>query len=90
MKICAEVCVKDEECCENEECRMWINYEEDLNCTEIAIKNNGRMNLKQVGLRMGISYVRVTQLEKQALRNLEKIKGIEKDIAILLEEDTIY
>ena len=71
MRICAEVCNKDKKSCENTECRMWIDYEEDLNCTEIAIKKKGSMTLKEVGKRLGISYVRVTQIEKEALNKME-------------------
>ena len=82
MKICAEVCVKDNKECENEECRMWIDYEKDLNCTEIAIKKNGAMTLKEIGSRLGISYVRVTQIEKEVLKKIQKID--------LLKEDTNY
>lgn len=82
MKLCAEVCKKDNKICNNEECRMWIDYKEDLNCTEIAIEKNGRMTLKEVGERLGISYVRVTQLEKEALKKIQNID--------LLKEDTNY
>jgi len=78
MKICAEECVKDKECCKKKECRLWIEYGEDLNCTEIAIKKNGFMTLKQVGERLGISYVRVTQIEKEVLKKIQKNNFIEK------------
>ena len=82
MKICAEVCKKDNNRCENKECRMWIDYEKDLNCTEISVKKNGAMTLKEIGARLGISYVRVTQIEKEALKKIQKID--------LLKEDTNY
>jgi DNA-directed RNA polymerase specialized sigma subunit len=72
MKICAEVCNKNNKCCDKKECRMWIDYEEDLNCTEIAVKKNGAMTLKEVGRRLGVSYVRVSQLEKDALNKVQK------------------
>jgi len=78
MKLCAEVCNKDKKCCDNKECRLWIDYGEDLNCTEIAIKKNGSMTLKEIGKRLGISYVRVTQIEKEALKKVEKNNFIEK------------
>lgn len=78
MKICAEICNKDNKCCDNKECRMWIDYEEDLNCTEIAVKKNGCMTLKEIGNRLGISYVRVTQIEKEALKKVQKNNFIEK------------
>jgi len=72
MRICAEVCQKDNKCCNQKDCRMWIDYNEDLNCAEIAIKKNGNMTLKQVGSRLAISYVRVSQIEKEALNKLQK------------------
>jgi hypothetical protein len=78
MKLCAEVCLKDNNLCDQEECRMWINYEDDLNCTEIAIKKNGAMTLKQVGDRLRISHVRVTQIEKEVLNKLQKNSFKEK------------
>ena len=67
MRICAEVCQKDNKCCNQKDCRMWIDYNEDFNCAEIAI-----MTLKQVGSRLAISYVRVSQIEKEALNKLQK------------------
>ena len=72
MKICADVCKKDNNRCENKECRMWSDYEEDLNCTEIAVDKNGTMTLKEVGQRLGVSYVRVSQIEKDALNKIQK------------------
>ena len=51
---------------------MWLDYADDLNCTHIAIKKNGRMTLKEVGERLNISYVRVTQIEKEAIKKLKK------------------
>ena len=40
------------------------------------------MTLTQIGERLGISYVRVTQIEKETLKKIEKID--------LLKEDTNY
>jgi len=79
MKLCAEVCVKDESSCKQKECRNWIKYDDDLNCVEIAVKKNGTMTLKQVGTRLGISYVRVAQLEKEAINKLQKKRFNKKD-----------
>jgi len=82
MKICAEICKKDNKKCYNEECRMWIDYDEDLNCTEIAINKNGSMTLKEAAKRLGICYVRVSQIEKAALKKVQNID--------LPKEDTNY
>jgi hypothetical protein len=78
MKLCAETCLKDNDHCKQEECRMWIDFKDDLNCTEIAIKKNGPMTLKQIGDRLHISHVRVTQIEKEVLNKLQKNSFKEK------------
>ena len=49
MKICAEVCSYKNTACAEEECRMWIDYEEDLNCTEIAIEKKWSHDFKGSG-----------------------------------------
>ena len=72
MKLCAETCLKDERACDQTECRNWINYDEDLNCVEIAVNKNGPMILHEVAKRLGISYVRVAQIEKVAISKLQK------------------
>ena len=72
MKLCAELCIKKNNPCDEKKCRMWVDYNDDLNCTHIAIKKNGSMTLKEVGARLDISYVRVTQIEKEALKKLKK------------------
>jgi len=72
MKSCAELCYKKNKECKEKDCRMWLDYADDLNCTHIAIKKNGRMTLKEVGERLNISYVRVTQIEKEAIKKLKK------------------
>ncbi len=63
---------KPEEGCSPETCRYWIDYPEDNNCALIAIKKHGAMTLEEVSKRLGISLVRVSQIEKQALAKLAK------------------
>mgnify|MGYP003121069384 FL=1 len=58
---------------ENEEKpRMWIDYPEDDNCALKSIEKHGAMTLEQVAKRLGISIVRVSQIEKAALNKLSK------------------
>tara|TARA_B100000287_G_scaffold421073_1_gene461296 strand:+ start:443 stop:670 length:228 start_codon:yes stop_codon:yes gene_type:complete len=57
---------------ENNDCRYWINYEDDLNCTFVAIYNNGPMTLREVAAREGISHVRVSQIEEKILGRMKK------------------
>ena len=56
----------------NEEDRAWIDYPEDNNCGFTAIEKHGAMTLEEVAKRLGISLVRVSQIEKQALKKLAK------------------
>lgn len=66
-----DACQQLDTSCPNEECRSWINYEEDLNCAKIAVQKNGPMTLREVSKRVGCSFVRVKQIEEAVL---EKIK----------------
>jgi len=72
MKLCAEICLKNKQTCDQRECRNWISYDEDLNCVEIAVEKNGSMILHEVAKRLDISYVRVSQIEKVAISKLQK------------------
>jgi len=72
MKLCAEECVVNNVKCNKNDCRLWIDHGEDLNCCLIAVEKNGKMTLEEVGKRLNISYVRVKQIEKGALDKLNK------------------
>ena len=69
---CATECLSAERECSEEGCRYWINYEDDLNCSLISIGRNGRMTLQQIADRLGISVVRVLQIERKAKSKLKK------------------
>ena len=71
IKECAELCIKHKVGCPNKSCRMWIDYEEDFNCTNIAIKKNGNMTLRQIAERESLSFIRIQQIEKKALKKLK-------------------
>jgi DNA-directed RNA polymerase specialized sigma subunit len=49
-----------------------MDFEEDLNCARIAANKHGEMTLREVAKRVGISFVRVKQVEDAAK---EKIKA---------------
>ena len=72
MKKCVKETLKKECPCSKKDCRLWVEYNEDLNCTLISVKKNNKMSLVEVGKRLGISYVRVSQIEKEALNKLRK------------------
>lgn len=74
MRECSYKCKQLKVSCPVEDCRMWIDYEEDLNCTLIAIDNNeGKpMTLREVAPRIGVSFPRVKQIEDEIFSKLKK------------------
>ena len=69
---CSKACLKCDVSCPIDDCRMWIDYEEDNNCTAIAAKKNGSMSLREVADRMHVSFVRIKQVEDKALIKIKK------------------
>jgi len=70
---CVSTCKKLGVSCPNTSCRSWLDFEEDLNCTHVAVdKNEEGLTLREIGERLGISFVRVCQIEKAALAKLKK------------------
>ncbi len=72
MRKCARECMIEGEECVQKDCRLWLDYSEDLNCTLVAVNKNGPMTLRQVADRLGISFVRVKQIETEILSKLKK------------------
>ena len=62
---CTKKCLEYDVSCpkQNSECRMWVDYEDDLNCVHAGIVKNGRMTLREISDRLGVSYVRICQIE---------------------------
>ena len=69
---CAQACMKKGEACEQQECRMWIDYPADENCSLISIYHNGPMTLDEISKRIKVSLVRISQIEKKAIAKLSK------------------
>jgi len=72
MKQCSKECLDKDYCCDKVECRHWIDYVGEHNCSLISVYINGAMTLEQVGERVGVSFVRIRQIEQQALEKLRK------------------
>ena len=81
LKKCAKACMDLETACpnENSDCRYWLDYEPDLNCVLITTLDNKNYSLRETADRLGISFVRVKQIEDKALK---KISHLLKDEAI--------
>ena len=73
MIECAKKCCELKVSFPVSDCRDWINFEEDLNCVNIAVDKNGPMKLRQVAERLGVTTARAQQLEKAALAKLKKL-----------------
>ena len=69
---CSRFCMEHKMCCEEQACRLWIDYKSEYNCSLVSIYENGRMTLREVAERLGISFARVKQIETQALKKLKK------------------
>ena len=73
MRKCTLKCVELETECPNTECRYWIEHESNLNCTFVAIEKNGEMDLRTVGDIMGVSFVRIKQIQDKAIQKVNKV-----------------
>ena len=72
MRECVKKCYLKKAPCTQTECRLHLDYEEDLNCTVIAVKKHGPMTLEEIGKRHHVSTVRAKQLLDAALLKLKK------------------
>ncbi len=76
FKSCLEACKTLNTSCPNQECRNWINYDKELNCVlytvEKSLDTNMPLTLRDAAERIGCSFVRIKQLEEQALKKLKK------------------
>ena len=70
---CLEECIKNKQPCKQNDCRHWIDYKEDMNCLHESIDKHGTMTLREVADRLGVSFVRIKQIEDKAMRKLNKL-----------------
>jgi len=80
LKACLQACKNLNVSCPNSDCRNWINYDNEFNCVlytvETAQDKNQQLTLRDVAERIGCSFVRVKQIEDEALKKLKKQKNI--------------
>lgn len=67
LRACSRECLKSKTACPVKDCRLWIDFKNEYNCTLISIYDNGPMTLRQIAERSGISFARVKQIETKAL-----------------------
>ncbi len=66
--------VDENKICNRKNCRLWIDYPEDRNCTNVTVYEHGNITLAETAKRLGISLSRVKQIEQAALAKLKKRK----------------
>ena len=67
---CSRDCMKKKKKCPQVQCKHFIHYEDEYNCSLISIHKNGRMTLREVGDRLRISFARVKQIKAKITRLL--------------------
>ena len=78
---CVSACQSHGVSCPNTDCKNWMSFEEDLNCSLVAVEKNPQgLTLREIGERLGISFVRVCQIERAATEKLRK--RIEKPVSV--------
>ena len=75
---CKDSIVGRETPCSKQECRNWINYKEDLNCCLVSVEKHGQLTLMEVAKRLGVSHVRIKQIQDKALIKLKKTSKIDQ------------
>lgn len=66
--------IEEDSVCNKSNCRLWIDYPEDRNCTNVAVYEHGPLTLAEVAKREGLSLSRIKQIEDKALKKLKKNK----------------
>lgn len=69
---CFELHEEKQICCNNKTCRMWIKAGDHQNCTLVASKA-GPMSLQQIGDILGVTRMRICQIEKKVIEKLSTI-----------------
>ena len=76
MKKCTLKCVELNIECPNNDCRYWVEHQNSLNCCFVAIERNGEMDLRAIGDIMGVSFVRIKQIQDKAIQKVNKVLKI--------------
>jgi len=58
--------------CDQQSCRQWIDYKDDMNCAIICANKNGPLTLQETSARLGVSFVRVKQNQDAAMVKLSR------------------
>ena len=64
MRKCKTGVLLRKQPCEECKCRMWLDYEEDLNCCLVTIEDNKKdgLTLQETAKRIGLSFVSIISI----------------------------
>jgi hypothetical protein len=77
MKECVAKCAVSNKSCLEKDCRSWIDYKKDFNCSAISIEKHGDLTLAQIAERLKLSIVRIKQIQDKALQKLQKKRHLQ-------------
>ena len=69
---CTRKCVELNTECPNSDCKHWIDYPNENNCSLVSINKHGSMTLRQIAERLHLSFARIKQIETKALSKIKK------------------
>ena len=75
MKKCLQTCRALNLPCPIQECRYWISYKKEYNCIFDSMEKNGNMTLREVADRIGVSFVRIKQIQDKAIKKNRSFIG---------------
>lgn len=68
---CYEKCQQQNTLCKERNCRYWIDYSNDLNCSIICANENGPLTLEEVAKRLKKCCETVRLIEKKATEKMK-------------------
>jgi len=69
---CTRKCIELNVGCPNQDCKHWIDFSKENNCSLVSINHNGAMTLRQIAERLQLSFARIKQIETKALSKIKK------------------
>ena len=69
---CTRKCVELHVECPHNDCKHWVDYPKENNCSLLSINHNGSMTLRQIAERLHLSFARIKQIETKALNKIRK------------------
>ena len=79
LRDCCKACQEYNYPCPCDDCKQWMNYEEDLNCCLVAIEKNGPMSPREVAKRLKMTVLEVKKVEEIASQKVRR-RSIYNDI----------